>query len=135
MVPTFYKKSVDICVNIAYISYIMQDKTLRELEKRIEQIKRELQTINEMRPGSLTCQYHNPKEKKGAYYQLSYTHKMKSRTDYVRSEFVPQIREQIAEYKRFRMRVDEWVALSIKHAKIQMDKGKRGTKTSSGNPL
>lgn len=105
----------------------MQGKKLRELEKRIEQIKRELQTINEMRPGSLTCQYHNPKEKKGAYYQLSYTHKMKSRTDYVRSEFVPHIREQIAEYKRFRMLVDEWVALAIKHAKIQMDKGKRDT--------
>ena len=123
----FYKKSVDICVYIAYISYIMQNKTLRELEKRIEQIKRELQTINEMRPGSLTCQYHNPKEKKGAYYQLSYTHKMKSRTDYVRSESVPQIREQIAEYKRFRVLVDEWVALAIKRSKIQMDKGKRGT--------
>jgi len=104
----------------------MRDKKLRELEKRIEQIKRELQTIKEMRPGSLTCQYHNPKEKKGAYYQLSYTHKMKSRTDYVRSEFVPHIKEQIAEYKRFRMLVDEWVALAIKHAKMQMDHAKRG---------
>jgi hypothetical protein len=79
-----------------------------------------------MRPGSLTCQYHNPKEKTGAYYQLSYTHKMKSRTDYVRPEFVPQIREQIAEYKRFRMLVDEWVALALQQAKMQMDKEKRG---------
>ena len=104
----------------------MQDKKLRELENKIEQIKRELQTINEMRPGSLTCQYHNPKEKKGAYYQLSYTHKMKSRTDYVRSEFVPQIREQIAEYKRFRLLVDEWVALALEHAKMQMAKEKSG---------
>jgi len=105
----------------------MQDKKLCQLEKRIEQIKRELQTINEMRPGSLTCQYHNPKEKKGAYYQLSYTHKMKSRTDYVRSEFVPKVREQISEYKRFRLLVDEWVALAIKHSKMQMDRAKRGT--------
>jgi len=105
----------------------MQDKKLCQLEKRIEQIKQELQTINEMRPGSLTCQYHNPKEKKGAYYQLSYTHKMKSRTDYVRSEFVPKVREQISEYKRFRLLVDEWVALAIKHSKMQMDRAKRGT--------
>jgi len=105
----------------------MQDKKLCQLEKRIEQIKQELQTINEMRPGSLTCQYHNPKEKKGAYYQLSYTHKMKSRTDYVRSEFIPKVREQISEYKRFRLLVDEWVALAIKHSKMQMDRAKRGT--------
>ena len=115
-----------MCVNIAYISYIMQDTKLSALEKRIKQIKQELQTIHEMRPGSLTCQYHNPKEKTGAYYQLSYTHKMKSRTDYVRPEFIPQIREQIAEYKRFRMLVDEWVALALQQAKRQMDKEKKG---------
>ena len=115
-----------MCVNIAYISYIMQNKKLSAIEKRIKQIKQELQTIDEMRPGSLTCQYHNPKEKTGAYYQLSYTHKMKSRTDYVRPEFVPRIREQIAEYKRFRMLVEEWVALALQQAKMQMDKEKRG---------
>ena len=105
----------------------MKDEKIYQLEKRIEKIKRELQTINKMRPGSLTCQYRNPKEKTGAYYQLSYTHKMKSRTDYVRSEFVPQIGEQIVEYKRFRLLVDEWVALAIKHSKMQMDRAKRGT--------
>jgi hypothetical protein len=104
----------------------MQDKQLRALEKRMKQIKQELQTIGEMRPGSLTCQYHNPQEKTGAYYQLSYTHKMKSRTDYVRPEFVDRIREQIAEYKRFRMLVDEWVALALEHAKMQMAKEKSG---------
>ena len=103
----------------------MQDTKLSALEKRIKQIKQELQTIGEMRPGSLTCQYHNPQEKTGAYYQLSYTHKMKSRTDYVRPEFVDRIREQIAEYKRFRMLVDEWIALALEHAKMKMAKEKR----------
>jgi hypothetical protein len=103
----------------------MQDTKLSALEKRIKQIKQELQTIGEMRPGSLTCQYHNPKEKTGAYYQLSYTHKMKSRTDYVRPEFVDRIREQIAGYKRFRMLVDEWIALALEHAKMKMAKEKR----------
>ena len=103
----------------------MQDTKLSALEKRIKQIKQELQTIGEMRPGSLTCQYHNPQEKTGAYYQLSYTHKMKSRTDYVRPEFVDRIREQIAEYKRFRMLVDEWIALALEHAKMKRAKEKR----------
>jgi len=50
---------------------------------------------------------------------------MKSRTDYVRPEFVDRIREQIAEYKRFRMLVDEWIALALEHAKMKMAKEKR----------
>ena len=104
----------------------MKNKKLCQLERRIEKIKQELQTIQQMRPGSLTCQYHNPKDKTGAYYQLSYTHKMKSRTEYVRSEFVPRIREEISEYKRFRALVNQWVELAIKLSKMQMDNAKRG---------
>ena len=104
----------------------MKNKKLCQLERRIEKIKQELQTIQQMRPGSLTRQYHNPKDKTGAYYQLSYTHKMKSHTEYVRSEFVPRIREEISEYKRFRVLVNQWVELAIKRSKMQMDNAKRG---------
>jgi len=104
----------------------MNNKKLCQLERRIEKIKQELQTIQQMRPGSLTRQYHNPKDKTGAYYQLSYTHKMKSRTEYVRSEFVPRIRDEISEYKRFRVLVNQWVELAIKLSKMQMDNAKRG---------
>ena len=104
----------------------MKRTTPTQIEKTIEKIKQELQTIQQMRPGSLTRQYHNPKDKTGAYYQLSYTHKMKSRTEYVRSEFVPRIREEISEYKRFRVLVNQWVELAIKLAKMQMVNAKRG---------
>ncbi|MEE8382861.1 MAG: DUF6788 family protein [Thermodesulfobacteriota bacterium] len=104
----------------------MKPTTPTQIEKTIEKIKQELQTIQQMRPGSLTRQYHNPKDKTGAYYQLSYTHKMKSRTEYVRSEFVPRIREEISEYKRFRVFVNQWVELAIKLSKMQMDNAKRG---------
>jgi hypothetical protein len=38
--------------------------------------------IEEMRPGSLTKQYKDPKQQTGAYYQLSYTLDMKIRTEY-----------------------------------------------------
>ncbi len=103
----------------------MKDKKLSHIEKTIEKIKQELQSIQQMRPGSLTRQYRNPKEKTGAYYQLSYTHKMKSRTDYVRPEFAAQIKEQICEYKRFRELVDQWIELSIQHSKMQIDKAKK----------
>ena len=98
----------------------MNAKTLSQIEKKIEKIKQQFVTIQQMRPGSLTRQYRNPKDKTGAYYQLSYTHKMKSRTEYVRSEFVDPIKEQISEYKRFRELVDQWVELSIEHSKMQM---------------
>ena len=104
----------------------MKRTTPAQIEKKIEEIKQALQTIQQMRPGSLTCQYHNPKDKTGAYYQLSYTHKMKSRTEYVRSEFVPGIREEISEYKRFRVLVNQWVELAITLSKMQVDNAKRG---------
>jgi hypothetical protein len=103
----------------------MNNKTLSQIEKKIEKIKQQLVTIQQMRPGSLTRQYRNPKDKTGAYYQISYTHKMKSRTEYVRPEFVDTIKEQISEYKRFRELADKWVELSIEHSKMQMDIAKK----------
>jgi hypothetical protein len=103
----------------------MKHKTLTQIEKTIEKIKQELQTIQQMRPGSLTRQYRNPQDKVGPYYQLSSTHKMKSHTEYVRKEFVAQIREQISQYKRFKRLVKQWVELGIEHSKVQMGKGKK----------
>ena len=66
----------------------MSKARVRQIETQIERIKEQLQEIAEMRPGSLTRQYRVPKEKVGPYYQLSYMHKMKSRTNYVRPQFV-----------------------------------------------
>jgi hypothetical protein len=103
----------------------MKHKTLTQIEKRIEKIKQELKSIQQMRPGSLTRQYHNPKDKDGAYYQLSYTHKMKSRTEYVRPEYVEQLRKQISEYKRFKQLVEEWIELAIQHSKMQINRAKK----------
>ena len=40
-----------------------------------------------MRPGSLTRQYKDPQHHTGAYWQISYTRQMKSRTEYVRKEY------------------------------------------------
>jgi hypothetical protein len=103
----------------------MKHKTLTQIEKRIEKIKQELLKTGQMRPGSLTCQYRNPKEKAGPFYQLSYTHKMRSRTEYVRLEYIEQLRKQISEYKRFKELVGEWIELAIRHSKMQIDKAKK----------
>ena len=82
-----------------------------------------------MRPGSLNKQYRNKEEKKGVYYQLSYTHKMRSRTEHVRVEDVQTIKKEIAEYKTFRKRTTELVDLSIElsKAKIALQRELSGT--------
>jgi len=103
----------------------MSTKKLKQLETRIQKIKDELSEIGEMRPGSLTLQYKVPKEKKGPYYQLSYTHKMRSRTNYVRVELVEEILQQIEVYKRFKKLIEKWIDLAIEHSQIKMKQQKR----------
>ena len=103
----------------------MSKARIRQIETQIERIKEQLQEIAEMRPGSLTQQYRVPKEKIGPYYQLSYMHKMKSRTHYVRSQFVARIRKQVATYKRFRKLVERWIELAILHSKLTMEIDKK----------
>jgi hypothetical protein len=78
-----------------------------------------------MRPGSLTRQYRNPKERVGAYWQISYTRLMKSHTEYVRPEWEPDIRKQIATYKQFTRLVEQWIALSIERSKLRMQIAKQ----------
>jgi hypothetical protein len=46
----------------------MDDKRLKQIEKRIEKIKAALAALEPMRPGSLTRQYKDPENEKGAYY-------------------------------------------------------------------
>ena len=106
----------------------MTQQPLAQVSKRIAAIKAELATIGEMRPGSLTRQYKDPKNRRGAYYQLSYTRDMKSRTEYVPRERVGEVRRQIANYKRFRSLVDQWVKLSIERCRLLI----RSTRGSSG---
>ena len=45
---------------------------------------------------------------------------MKSRTEYVRKEWVTEIRKQIATHKRFRRLIDEWGDLRIEHSQLTM---------------
>ena len=103
----------------------MTRKKLHQIEKRIEKIKKELLSIGEMRPGTLSKQYKDPKEKKGEYYQLSFTHKMKSRTEYIRPVFVDDTKRQVKNYKRFKKLVEGWIDLSIERSRLKMNLAKR----------
>ena len=98
----------------------MNDTRIRHIERRIAGAKEALATIGPMRPGSLTRQYKDPKEKSGPYWQISYTRAMKSRTEYVRQECVADIRKQITAYKRFKNLIEEWIDLGIEASKLNM---------------
>ncbi len=107
----------------------MSQKRIEQIERRIARIKKELQTMGPMRPGSLTRQYRDPENSAGAYWQISYTRRMKSRTEYVRPEWVTEVRKQIATHKRFKRLIDQWGNLGIEHSQLTMQIAKtKGTK-------
>ncbi|MCX6930600.1 MAG: hypothetical protein NT154_46450 [Verrucomicrobia bacterium] len=98
----------------------MSQKRIQQMERRIDRIKRALREIGPMRPGSLTRQYKDPQHHTGAYWQISYTRQMKSRTEYVRKEYVKDVRRQTVTHKRLKRLVDQWIDLSIQHSRLTM---------------
>ena len=72
-----------------------------------------------MRPGTLTVQYRNPKEKKTPFHQLSYTHRGKSRSEYVRPESLATIRREVDAYKTFRLLVEDITDLSLEASRLR----------------
>ncbi len=99
---------------------LLMTTRLKQIERRIARIKSELLGLKVMRPGSLTRQYKDPKRQTGAYYQLSYTLDMRSRTEYIRQPWVSDIRRQVKRYQRYKQLNAEWVSLSIEHSKLTM---------------
>lgn|SRR5487761_2208950 len=96
----------------------MTKQRLAKIAKRIEKIKSDLVALDAMRPGSLTRQYKDPQNLTGAYYQLSYTRDMRSRTDYIPRAQVREVRRLVANYKRFKALTAEWVDLSIEQSRL-----------------
>ena len=103
----------------------MRQKRIQQIEQRVDRIKRALLEIGPMRPGSLTRQYKGPQHHTGAYWQISYTRRMKSRTEYVRREWVKDLRHQIATHKRFKSLVEQWIDLSIEHSRLTVQVAER----------
>ena len=101
------------------------------IQKRIAAIQSELAQLGPMRPGCLSRQYRKPKLKKGPYYQLSYTAQMKSRTEYIHWDLVPQIQQELAEYRRYRELNQEWVELSIQWSRWKIKQWKETSRRSA----
>lgn len=75
--------------------------------------------LGEMRPGSLSAQ---ERSWGGKYYQLSFSHNGKGRTQYVKDENADIVKSQISNYKRFRNLTKEWVDLALQLAILREKK-------------
>ena len=92
---------------------------LVKTERTIRTLFARMANLGAMRPGTLSVQYRNPKEKKTPFNQLSYTHKSKSRSEYVRPENLTTVRMEVETYKKFRLLVDEITTLSLEASRLR----------------
>ena len=88
-------------------------------EKRIRALLAGMAKLDAMRPGTLTVQYRNPAEKKTPFNQLSYTHKGRSRSEYVRPENLAAVTGEIETYRKFKLLVEEVTELSLEASRLR----------------
>ncbi len=105
---------------------------LQSLEAKIAQIKQEITGLGaDLRPGLLTQQYNvcgkagcrckaTPPQRHGPYYQLSFTRKGKSRTQFVKREDLPLLQQQVRNYQRLKTLMDRWVALGMALSQLRL---------------
>lgn len=104
----------------------------RSLQAKIGKIKEEIMALGlELQPGVLTQQYNvcgspgcrcraDPPQKHGPYYQLSFTRKGKSRTQFVRRHELNLVQEQVRNYQRLKKLTDRWVALGMALSRLRL---------------
>lgn len=91
----------------------MENKKVETLLKKIEVVKNELNKIGNMRPGSVTKQLRKRGDKEWSCWQISYTLNGTSKTEYVRAEFLAQIRSEVNEYKKFKKLNEKLVEFNV----------------------
>jgi hypothetical protein len=92
---------------------------LERKEKRIRTLFGDMAKLGAMRPGTLTVQYRNPAKKKTPFHQLSYTHKGKSRSEYVRLENRAAVEREVETYKRFKTLIEAVTELSLEASRLR----------------
>ena len=115
------------------------------LETKIGKIKEEIMALGlELQPGVLTQQYNvcgspgcrckaDPPQKHGPYYQLSFTRKGKSRTQFVRRHELNLVQEQVRNYQRLKKLTDRWVALGMALSRLRLRQERETTNVPERN--
>jgi len=107
----------------------------RALERKIDRIKRELQALGDLRPGSLSEQYNvcgvpgcrckaTPPQKHGPYYQLSFTRKGRSTSRFVRREEIRTVRRQLNNHGKLRALIDEWIEAGMELSTLRLEQAR-----------
>jgi hypothetical protein len=109
--------------------------TLQKWEAQIAQIKGQLQALGPMRPGSLSRQYNvcgkpgcrckDPRHPRrhGPYYQLNYVYRAKKTSKFIPKELLGQVRAELANYKKFRGLIEQWIGLALQVAETKQRSG------------
>jgi uncharacterized protein DUF6788 len=107
------------------------------LEARIETVKQAIVRLGELRPGKLSQQYNvcgkadcrckaDPPQKHGPYYQLSFTRKGKSSTQFVREQDLAVVRLQLRNYQRLQELIDRWITLGMELSRLKLPSARLG---------
>jgi len=102
-----------------------------QLDAQIKQLKAELMTLGDLRPGTLSEQYNvcgtagcqckaDPPRKHGPYYQVSFTWRGRSKTHFVRRENLATVRQQLRTYERLRELVNDWIAAGLELSRLRL---------------
>lgn len=104
---------------------------LTQIQRRITEIKRQLLALGPLHPGSVSQQYNicgtpgcrckDPRRprKHGPYFQLSYTRRGRSSTRFVRPDQVAAIRQKVANHRRFRQLIQQWIDLAVESERLE----------------
>jgi len=87
---------------------------IKSIEEEIALVKESITKVGHMHPGTLSVQKRTGDRK---YHQLSYTHAGKGHTHYVRPGDVNEVREAVANYRKFRELTNCWIELELEFAK------------------
>lgn len=98
----------------------MKNQRLARLKREMRAIKEALGRLGDMRPGSLSRQMRMAKEKYGSYWQLSYTYGGSGKTEYVREDFVEQVKRETENFKQYRELSNKLVKFSIEMSRLKM---------------
>src|SRR5213594_1138408 len=107
------------------------------LEVQIEKLKQAIGRLGDLRPGKLSQQYNvcgkadcrckaDPPQKHGPYYQLSFTRKGKSSTQFVREEDLAVVRLQLRNYQRLQELIDRWITLGMELSRLKLPSARLG---------
>lgn len=110
------------------------------LEERIQSIKMEIAALGDLRPGAMSMQYNicgnpscrckaKPPIKHGPYPQISFTWHGRSTSQFVRDQDIEEVQSQLANYRKLRDLVDEWVGLALELSKLRLQQRRKAAST------